>query len=390
MNIAIDIRSLQTPYRTGVGEYVAELLTALFAHDKTNQYFLYGNAHQDFSRHLPLWTQANVHTVITHWPNKFLTSTLAACGRPYLDRIIRKKRHQNVDIFFSPHINFTAVSPQIPHVLTIHDISFEHFPQYFSLKQRVWHGLVRPRQQAERAACIITPSEATRQDVIDTYGVSPQKVVCIPSGVPRVMDRVIAEEDIRRVRDVYGLTQKYILFLGTVEPRKNIESVIKAFAASSWMQKQGYTLVIAGSRGWKEQGIMDCISNTKNVRYIGYVDAADKPALYALADVFVYPSWFEGFGFPILEAMAAGTPVITSNRSAMVEVAEDGAYLVSPYNTEQLRCAMERVLQSPTLSALYKARGKERVQRYSWHVAAERMVGVWSSVLERSSTERKI
>lgn len=378
MNIVIDIRPLTSPERTGVGEYTYELLSALFSFERTHTYFLFYNSYKDVLAYLPQWQYPNVHFVGTRWPNKLLSLSLFLFRRPLLDQWVRKiiverglmARSDSIDYFFSPNINFTAVSREVRHLLTIHDLSFFHFPWCFSLKRRWWHRLIRPREQATKAFRVLTPSQSTKQDVLATYGVPEQSVSVLAPGLSSLF--VPADEAVlRRVREKYQLPEKYLLFLGTIEPRKNIESCLDAFQLMPELRLAGYELIIAGAHGWKYDAIVRKIRATPGARSIGYVDPMDKVALYQGASVFLYPSFYEGFGFPVLEAMAAGVPVITSHRSSLPEVGGDAVYYVNPLNIYELSTAIKRIVTDEGLCELLIQKGEERSLQFRWHDTAK-------------------
>jgi glycosyltransferase involved in cell wall biosynthesis len=154
--------------------------------------------------------------------------------------------------------------------------------------------------------------------------------------------------------------------------------LLDAFARSTQLRALGYELVLAGASGWKSRTIMEAVERTPGVRYVGYIDRQDKAALYALADLFVYPSLYEGFGFPVLESMVAGTPVVTSNRSSLGEVAGDAAYYVDPMNTDDIARAMERLLGNTELRNMCIERGLTRVKKFHWRTAAEQFLSILS------------
>ena len=386
MHIGIDARCLLANTRTGVGEYAYELLNALFKIDKKNEYYLFCNSatkkletgNCPALSGIPLRREkfwGNVHLVCTKYPNKLFNLSLQLFRRPRLDDLIIRQLGQasNVDLWFSPNLNFTALSSRVKHILTIHDLSFEHFPDCYSRKRRLWHRALNPRRQCERADLILTPSEHTRRDVIETYSISEEKVRCI---YPGLSEKFMTHDtdNMTQVRQKYILPGKFILFLGTIEPRKNIPGLIEAYRILCSLLPAPCSLIIAGPFGWKYEPIMKAIEETEGVQYIGYVAPEDKPALYQLADLFVYPSLYEGFGFPVLEAMAAGTPVITSNRSSLPEVTGDAAYLVNPYNVSELARAMEMLTTDARLRALLIERGKRRAGEFRWEETARNFI----------------
>ena len=283
---------------------------------------------------------------------------------------IGSRDDSRLDVFFSPNLNFTSISQNVKHVLTIHDLSFEIVPDCFSAKQRLWHKIVNPKKQCERADIILTPSENTRKDVVELYGIDEKKVRVLKPGLSANFLKLETGNWKLGIKEKYDLPEKYILFLGAIEPRKNVIGIIEAFRKSKLITDH-WSLIIAGPTGWKSGEILRAIDGTDKIRYIGYIPAGDKPALYALADVFVYPSLYEGFGFPVLEAMASGTPVITSNRSSLPEVAGDAAYLVNPYNVSEIARAMELVATDSRLREMFVERGKLRAREFDWKRTAD-------------------
>jgi glycosyltransferase involved in cell wall biosynthesis len=383
MNIGVDIRSLMTPYRTGVGEYTFELLNTVFTLDQKNQYFLFYNSYTDVAEFIPKWQQKNVHFIQTRYPNKLFNASLVLFKRPRLDQLnIKILQYYNIkyfDVWFSPNLNFTALSKRTKFVLTIHDLSFEYFPDCFSFKQRWWHKLVRPKKQCERADLILTPSENTKRDIVEKYQIAPEKVKVVYPGLSPINYSNEKEENIFKQK--YHLPDKYILFLGTIEPRKNLTAVVAAYQRSN-LYDQGYRLIIAGAKGFGSDEILNKIEQVAGVRYLGYVDPADKFYLYKFSILFVCPSLYEGFGFPLLEAMSAGVPVIASNRSSLPEVAADATYLVNPHDINEIANGMKEILFDERLKNLLVERGKRRVEEFKWEKAGGEFVDAVNKILK--------
>lgn len=373
LNIGIDISPLTSFSRTGVGEYTYELLNALFDIDAENQYFLFYNGFKNVSDCIPKWSQKNVHFVRTGWPNKLFHSSLLFLRWPKMDRIIEQKMGVTLDYFFSPNIGFHSVSKKCKHILTLHDLSFEIFPECFSFKRRLWHVLLSPKKPCKKASIVLVPSENTKRDIVDIYGIDPEKIKVIYSGLSSTFHSDLVPHNNSDLKNKYKLPSKYILFLGTIEPRKNIEGLIDAFQI---LQKDfpEYYLLIAGAPGWKNKHIFAAIEKNENVQYIGYVAPEDKPALYAGASVFVYPSLYEGFGFPVLEAFAAGAPVVTSARSSLPEIAGDAAYYVNPYNSFEIAEGMKQLVEDTELSTLFIQKGFLQIQKFQWQKTAEQFI----------------
>lgn len=380
MRIGIDVRCLAEGKRTGVEEYTLSLLAKLFEIDRENEYILFFNAWEksvpDFS-----WATKypNVTLKVFHFPNKLLNLSLWYLRFPKLDKLIG-----GADIFFLPNLNFVAVSDKTKLVVTAHDLSFEMFPETFSLKRRLWHFFVNFRRLVLSADKIIAVSQSTKDDLMTRYGVPEKNIAVIPSGIGeqfRVMSR--NDSELIRVQKKYNLPYKFILSLETFEPRKNIISLIKSYEA---LQNLGnsvfdkYSLVIAGTRGWKDKEIFETIGHSPYKEKIilpGFIADEDKPALYNLASVFVYPSLYEGFGFPPLEAMASGVPVIVSHSSSLPEVAGGAGVLIDPYQLEELFQALQQILSDQEFANLLREKGIARTAQFSWDKTAEETLEVF-------------
>ncbi len=367
MVIAIDARPMLTTPRTGVGEYTYELLSHLFALEKTHTYILFTNKFEH-TQSLPFQQYPNVSWVSTRIPNKLFHLCLLLFRRPRLDRFVaRHAQVDKIDVWFSPNILFTALSRNVRHVLTVHDLSFYHYPALLSRKGRWWHSAVKPLAQVQRADVVLAPSEYTKRDIETVYGVS--NVVTLYPGLCSHIESS-DRESTATVRDRYDLPEHFLLYLGTLEPRKNIEGILEAYCSSAYLQAHTQ-LIFAGSLGYNGEWYKDKIAQTTGARYIGYVQESEKYALYTLADTFVYPSVYEGFGLPVLEARASGTHVITSQRSSLPEVVGESAQLVSPYNISALMYAMEDGVRRPTLP-----RRENDMIPFSWQRSAEQLLSI--------------
>ncbi len=374
LNLGIDISPLTTSTRTGVGEYTYGLLNALFNIDRNNQYFLFYNAFVDVEKYVPDWKRENIHFVQTRWPNKLFHSSIQFLGWPKIDRLIEKKKKIKLDYFFSPNIGFQKISKETKHLLTVHDLSFEIFPDCFSRKMQLWHNFLSPKKQCQLAGQIFVPSKNTKRDIHEMYEIPEEKITVVYPGISKVYTNEITDTQKQEVRTKYNLPVKYILFLGTIEPRKNIEAVLQGFEQFQKKHGNDYHLVIAGAGGWKNRKIMKAIEKNKSAAYIGYVEPLDKPALYAMASVFVYPSLYEGFGFPVLEAMACGIPVITSSRSSLPEIADNAAYYVNPSYPSEIAEGLDRILGPTELHNFFVQKGKMQAGKFSWDKTAEQFL----------------
>ncbi|PIR94337.1 hypothetical protein COT97_01855 [Candidatus Falkowbacteria bacterium CG10_big_fil_rev_8_21_14_0_10_39_11] len=368
MNIAIDIRSLMNPKRTGVGEYTLELLSAIFSIDKKNEYYLFYNSAKPVS--IPDINYPNVHLVKFSWPNKLLNTCLKIFTYPKLDKLINKKFNTKIDLFFFPNIIFLAT--QCPYIITCHDLSFELFPHFFSCKRQLWHKIINPQKLFSQASKIIAVSNNTKTDLINSYTLNQEKITVIHSGLSSTFNRLdLSDPGKERIRQKYKLPSKFFLYLGTLEPRKNIESLIQAFNIYKQDHHSSTDLVIAGTPGWKYRSIYQAAkqSNFSNkIHFIDYVDDHDKIYLYNLAEKFIFPSYYEGFGFPPLEALACGTPVISSHTSSLPEILQTHATYIDPYNINDLASALGLELSKPTSLPI----------TYSWNNTAQKLLDLFN------------
>jgi glycosyltransferase involved in cell wall biosynthesis len=271
-----------------------------------------------------------------------------------------------------------------PLVTTIYDLSFFRFPEIFRPFNR-WYLSRFTRLSARRAKRIIAISESTKKDVIHYLGVPEQRVDVIYCGVDQAFRPVLAE-NVQHIRRQYGLPDRFVLFLGTLEPRKNVELLIRAYGR--WREEDADVphLVICGAKGWYFDRIFAAVENLgleDFVVFTGYVAQADLPALYSAAELFVYPSKFEGFGLPVAEAMACGTPVITSNVSSLPEVGGDAALLVSPDDEQGLAENMRRVWRDAEFRQHLSESGKLQAKKFSWSEAARLTVRTYEGAVAR-------
>lgn len=268
------------------------------------------------------------------------------------------------------------VRPLLPAVVTIHDTLVFRFPQLFRTWHRHYARVVLPRL-ARAAALVITGSQAARADLVEHLGVAPERIAVVPYGVDARFAPVAADSDeARAVTARYRLPAGFILAVGAIERRKNLRRVLDAVdSLRGRAATAGITLVHAGPEGW----LADELPRDA-ARFLGYVPAADLRVLYGLARAFVYPSLWEGFGFPVIEAMACGCPVVTSDVSALPEVAGGAALLVDPTATEELAAAIERVWTDEGLRRDLAARGRERARCFTWERTARETVAVYERV----------
>jgi glycosyltransferase involved in cell wall biosynthesis len=385
MKIGIDGRCLEEESISGVGEYTLELLIHLFEIDKKNRYIIFSNSYKQVATHLTKFEKfPNVKIKRFRWPNKLLNLSLWYLGHPKIDQLIGK-----MDLFFAPNINFLAVSKNCPLVVTLHDLSFERYPEYFSWKTRLWHFFfVNPRKLINNARKIIAVSESTKKDLANLYRVSPAKIAVIRHGTNkayRVIDR--NNPKLLAVQHKYDLPYKFILYLGNIDPRKNISSIIKAYGILREKNPEEtiYKLVLAGQMDRRSHESVCEAQKSKYIQdiiFIGYVDREDKPYIYNLSSVFVYPSFFEGFGLPILEAMACGKPIICSNSSSLPEVAGKAAIAIDPDRPDEIAQTLSSILSSEKMQDKLRSASLNQAKRFSWEKCAQETLDLFEKIMK--------
>ncbi len=379
MNIGIDIRPLMIKNKTGIGEYTFELLSAIFAQDKSNQYFLFSNSSQEIHSKFFSWNQPNIQYIHTRYPNKLLNFALAF-GFLKINKLLPNK----IDHWYSPNLNFLSLNKDTKHTLTIHDISYKLFPEFYTLKQQIWHKIINPKNQCEQADTIVVPSENTKRDLVNYYQIDKEKIKVIHPGISPIFNLTDSQLKIKKtiIQKKYDLPNNYILFLGSIEPRKNLLGLIKAFEKLPKEITDKFYLIIAGGSGWKNINIYNYANRSKlrdRIKFLGYVVETDKPALYSLANIFVFPSYYEGFGFPIIEAMKMGTPVITSNCSSLPEISQNCAYYINPNNYSNLSFAIKSLIENNKLYSEYIKRGLDLASKYTWENSAKEHLNIFGN-----------
>lgn len=289
------------------------------------------------------------------------------------------------DVLFVPAHVLPLVHPRSS-VVTVHDLGYLAYPEAHTTFAR--HYLDRSTAwNARRAAAVLADSAATRADLVRAYAARPEKIHVVHLGRDETLVRVADPLRVAEIRQRYGLAERYLLYVGTLQPRKNLQRVVEAFARIAGQAGQGdVQLVLAGKRGWLYDQLFEQVKRSglaDRVVFPGYVPDEDLPALLSGATGFVYPSLHEGFGLPILEAGGCGVPVITSNTSSLPEVAGDAALLVDPHDVDAIAETMMRILTDEALRAELARRGLENVKRFSWEKCARETLAVLESVARK-------
>jgi glycosyltransferase involved in cell wall biosynthesis len=373
---------------SGVSEYTFNLIKEILRLDNHNEYRLFYNSFGD-CLNIPEFREKNVKLVKYNYPNKILNYLFFKFfNYPKIDKELE------ADVFFMPHINFIGMSnnpPQPPLVrrgvkslITIHDLSFLKYPEFFSWRKNFWHKMINVKKLIKRFDTIIAVSENTKRDIVKLCGVDENKVKVIYPGLGNeFINTETANDKLSQVKNKYNLPDKYILYLGTIEPRKNVDGIIKAYnkLRTTYSEMQDYKLVIAGGKGWKSDNIYKEWEKSEfknDIKFLGYIEDKDKIYLYKLASVFIYPSFYEGFGFPPLEAMASGVPVICSYAASLPEVVDGSALMVNPYNINDMTRALKEILTDENLKNRLIKQGLEQVKKFSWENTAKKYLEIFN------------
>jgi glycosyltransferase involved in cell wall biosynthesis len=312
-------------------------------------------------------------------PNRLWSFGNKILDLPKIDKKI------NADIFFSPHFNILSLRESRKRVFTFHDLSFAHYPNFFSSRDNFWHWLQDYKRQAQTAGHLIAVSDFTRQDLINNLSVSPERITRIYSGINPFYKKISEEDNnLKKFRKIHNLENPFLFYLGVIEPRKNITAIIRAFnILKTEKEFKNLKLVIAGPKGWLYEKIFKEAKNSKfqeEIIFWGPATLGEALYLYNSAEVFVYPSFFEGFGFPPLEAQACGLPVITSTRSSLPEVMGDSALMVDPWRIDDLTLAIKNLLISQSDQRRLQKTGFSNVKRFNWGKTSQETIEVFTKL----------
>lgn len=377
--ILVDIRHLVHPNPSGVGEYTIQILRALFRIDNTHEYTLLssGNTLPNFGA-LGLDTTRFDHVHI-RVPNKLLNARMSMLSKPTLDTFVDAP----INLIFLPNLNIAPLPEQTPSVLMVHDLSWKLFPEFYSKKMLAWHKATKPAQLFNSITHALTPSSCTARDLRAFAPQLKNSISVIPHGIDAQYSHRMQARD-HGVRSRLKLPKNFILFVGTLEPRKNILAILDGLQCYRKKSREDLHLVLAGKWGWKSRAVKKRLfkRDTKHwVHELGYVKKTDLPALYRSAKAFVWPSIYEGFGLPVLEAMKCGTPVITTHTSSLPELTGRSAIHVDPYNSQDVTTALEQLLSSQSLTDKLQKDGVERAAIFSWEKAARSTLNVFENTM---------
>jgi len=368
VRIAIDARKLRD---YGIGTYVRNLLRHLARIDRSTEYVLFT---QPADVELGTELGDNFRTVVERAGAYSLREQLT---------IPMDLRRERIDLFHAPHYVLPPLTP-CKSVVTIHDCIHLRFPQYLPNSFAYAYARSSLWVATHRASRVLTVSEASKRDILRYFRVPEGKIDVIYNAIDERLGEPLSNEEIGRVRERYQLNDPFVLYAGNIKPHKNLERLIEAF---HMLRRNGFEqvkLLIIGDEISQYATLRRAVHRHKlhkHVRFFGFVPDKTLAALYRLASVFVFPSLYEGFGLPPLEAMASGTPVITSNVSSLPEVVGDAALLIDPYESAEIANAIRRVLTEPVLAADMRQRGLARVKDFSWERSVARVRQIYEEVL---------
>jgi anaerobic magnesium-protoporphyrin IX monomethyl ester cyclase len=358
--------------QTGVGRYTSNLRRSILNANGKNNYYFYAPGHRNF-------IMPNVSETRSKRPKVSIQNNML---RILWEQMILPiySRKDRLDLFHYTDHALSLFQGTRPIIITVHDIAYVRFPNLLNKSRQLYKKNIL-KISIERADIIVADSFSTKRDIVEYYGVKEEKIKVVHLGVERRFHPISNVEEYR-LRN--SLPSKMILNVGTLEPRKNVITLIRAFSKLKKKDCNDYKLVIAGDRGWLYEGILEEIENndaSQSIMYLGVIKDDDLPVLYNCADIFVYPSRYEGFGLPPLEAMACGIPVITSNTSSLPEVVGDAGIMVDPTDIDSLCEAMHRVMTNKELWQHMSRKGLQRSSLFSWEKTTTEILGIYDEVL---------
>jgi len=368
MRVAIDARKL---HDFGIGTYTRNLLRHLARIDFKSEYVLL--CHEP---DMAIGSQLgpNFRTVLEPSPNYSIREQF------HVPWVLRRERP---DVFHAPHYVLPPAA-RCRSVVTIHDCIHLMFPQYLPNRAAYAYARASMWSAVRRSHRILTVSEASKRDIIHFFNVAPEKIVVVYNAIDERFRVAPGEEDVARVRERYQLDHEFVLYVGNIKPHKNLVRLIEAFDVLR--QRPGcdqLKLLIIGDEISKLPALRRAVHRHKlhkHVRFLGFQPDETLAILYRLAAVFVFPSLYEGFGLPPLEAMASGTPVVTSNVSSLPEVTGEAAVLVDPYDVDSIADGIYRVLRSPALRQELREKGIARAREFSWERSVARTRELYAEV----------
>ncbi|HRY59882.1 MAG TPA: glycosyltransferase family 1 protein [Patescibacteria group bacterium] len=367
MIIGIDTR-IPTKNKTGVGYILNNILPYIVRFDKNIKFFFLGEGFGIKEKNvmvlrLPRIIQRGFNFL---WKYVFFPSARILIGKTN-------------SFFFSNFVDFPVNTKK--RILLIPDLSYIKYPQ-FSEKKNLQFLKRYVGSAVKRSNKVLTISENAKKEIIEYYGISQEKVEVVYLGCPEDIKKITDNEQIEKVKTKYGILGSYLFFVGTLEPRKNIEGIIKAYNILPDDLQNKYKLVISGGKGWYYDKIFSTVEKLNlndKVVFTGYVSELDKSCLYSGASLFVFPSFYEGFGMPILEAFKCGVPVVTADNSSLREVGGDAALYCVAEDIESIKVAIERIIINSDIREDLIQKGYKQLEKFSWESSAKKIFNILNS-----------
>ena len=375
MRIALDYTAgIRQP--AGIGQYARGLVKTMLALDTQNEYTMITSGRA--TKEHPFPTASNVRGRNLFIPDRYLNILWYRWRVPVYANIFTG----SADIYHGLDFVLPPLLGKARKIVTVHDLAFLQHPETAIPSLAAYLNKVVPESVA-LADVVAANSHATRQALIEHYKTPPQKITVIPCGIAPYFKRITDPVLLGATQHKFKLTHPFMLSVGTLEPRKNHLGLIKAFYETQQHDVSPVQLVIAGGKGWLYEETLQVVRELKledKVRFIGRVSDLELITLYSMADVFAFPSFFEGFGIPPLEAMACGAPVITSNTSSLPEVTGDAAIQVDPHDIQVLANAISRLLEDEQLRDDLRQKGYKQVKKYAWPRIAHKMLSIYQKL----------
>ena len=375
MRIAIDYTAA-IKQSAGTANYVRKLVDAMLEQDSSNQYILLASGRPTRARPFPKADNVRGRSIFIS--DRYLNLIWYRWRLPLYATYFSGQ----VDIYHGPDFALPPIGKTLRKVVTVHDLAFLEHPEYVVPSLTTYLKKVVPEAVAA-ADVICTVSQEVSRTLVEHLQTPPEKLVVIPNGVSRYFKRVTDPVLLGATRHKFALKHPLVLGVGTLEPRKNHLGLIKAFYQAQKKKRGPAMLALAGGKGWLYEETLRLVEELhleKKVRFLGQVSDLELVTLYSLADVFAFPSFFEGFGVPPLEAMACGAPVITSKTSSLPEVVGDAALLIDPHNSGELSDAITRILENKQLQEELRQKGYERIKLFTWPASAHKMLSVYQKL----------
>ena len=369
--------------KTGIGWYTYKLIYELISSNIETEIYGFDFLNRNNGKKIidNLFSDYKINTNYKCKINPYILNGLYSRFDKFYSQIpFNSLFNSNVDIHHA-HNYFLPYKLKSPSIVTIYDMVYKLYPETMDYKNLELLKKIMPRSITESTK-ILTISENSKKEIVEILNVNPNKISIAYPGYDKNEFKVITDNSITQSLKKLNLNKPFIFYLGTLEPRKNLERVIKAYASIGNYVKT-HDLVLAGSIGWKSESLFKLIEHYKlqdNIKILGYISQTEKVALYNKATCFIFPSIYEGFGMPVLEAMACGCPVITSNTSSLPEVVGKAGLMVDPYNIDEISSSISRLINDSSLQQSFRILGLEQANKFKWKNTANSVIDLYKSI----------